>query len=104
MKPVVVAEPPKRVLPATENTYEGEVVPMPTNPLPPSTMNIGVEVPWSPTTKIGVEELLNPWMASTERSPQGVVDATPIVEVEVSVPRARWLAVEEPKETKPAVN
>ena len=45
MKPVVVAEPPKRVLPETENVYAGEEVPMPTKPLSPDTYMKGVEVP-----------------------------------------------------------
>ena len=90
----------RTVFPTTENLANGEVVPMPTFPLA-WTKNEGVPVPLPETTNAGLSLLVTPFKTSTDRSPQGVVVPTPTVEVEVSDPRARWLAVDEPYEIRP---
>ena len=68
---VEVAEPATYMFPLTAKVAEGEVVPMPTSPLPP-TQNAGVEVPSSETTKAVVELPI-----STDSVPYGVEEAMP---------------------------
>ena len=72
---VEVAEPATYMFPLTAKVAEGEVVPMPTSPLPP-TINAGVEVPSSETTKAGEVEPI-----STESVPHGVEEAMPTADL-----------------------
>ena len=83
-----VSVPEIKESPWTENRLPGEVVPMPTSPATPEIRKKGDEVPWSPTTKIGVPVPTSPAVASIENCPQGLEVPTPRMPVRSLVEEA----------------
>src|SRR3989344_8829076 len=63
--------------PPTDKRAPGVLVAMPINPSLPDTISKGVEVPWSPITKIGVVEPTIVELASIENWAYGDVEPKP---------------------------